>query len=171
LAPEKMAHMNCHRNFCLLLLGTVLSFSAGCFSAKPLVPNTDAASAGGQIYLGALALTSSAFGQINLKPNSCSSGGRQFFFGADFEDDRAGAVLRLVIDPLEGPAVRVFSTTKPFSQSVIFRRSDCPVFDFSLDSTGWQINHIKDFRVTLKIECANKDGESLKGTASASHCH
>jgi len=65
--------------------------------------------------------------------------------------------------------VRVFSTEAPFDRSVVFRRSDCAVFHFSLDSTGWRVNDVEDYRVTLQLDCS-RPGERVSGSASSSHC-
>ena len=84
---------------------------------------------------------------------------------------QAGKVVRLGVDPLEGPAARVFASAAPFGETAIFRRSECRVFHFSLDTTGWRIDHIQDYRLSLELDCANQAGDSLAGKASASHCH
>jgi hypothetical protein len=120
--------------------------------------------------LGTFALSSDSLGHVSLAPASCSAGDRQFFLGADFEDDKNGFVLRLVIDPLYGPAVRVFSQTNPFEEARVFRRGDCRVFQFSLDSTAWRINRVQDYRVSLDLDCA-RGGDAITGHVSAEHCH
>ncbi len=163
--------MKYRRGLCLLLLGCVLITSAGCFSARPLGTNPDTALPNSQVSLGALAIIFGSFGQINLIPSSCSSGGRQFFLGADFRDSKTVAVLKLVVDPFEGPAIRIFSSSEPFGQSIVFRRANCPVFDFTIESTVLLINDIEDLRISLQLDCITKDGNSLKGTISVTHCH
>ena len=60
--------------------------------------------------------------------------------------------MRLVVDPLGDAAVRVFSAAAPFERSVVFRRGECGVFHFSLDSTGWSINDVDDYAVTLQLD-------------------
>jgi hypothetical protein len=151
-----------HRKiFVLLCLSPLLS---GCLSTKPVLPVSD------QQALGSFTVSSPSLSQTMLAPSSCAAGDRQFFLGADFEDKGSGLVLRLVVDPLEGPAVRVFTSAAPFDNSIVFRRSECKVFHFSLDTTGWRINRIYDYRITLQIDCA-RNGESIQGNASATHCH
>ena len=121
--------------------------------------------------LGSLKLSSVALGQLTLSPTSCTAGGRELFLGADFADDAAGIVTRLVVDPLDGPAVRVFAGATPFEKSIVFRRSDCRAFHFSLESTGWRINRIDDYRVTLDLDCSGQGRDSIEGKVSATHCH
>ncbi|HNX50282.1 MAG TPA: hypothetical protein PLS53_16510 [Thermoanaerobaculaceae bacterium] len=149
----------------LPLVGTVLL--TGCFSSRPI--GGPEASAGNPSPLGSFTVSSRVLGDQVLTPSSCRAGDRQLFLGADFAGSTSPLVLRLVVDPLDGPAVRVFSTDAQFDKTVVFRRSDCQVFHFSLDSTGWRINDVYDYRVTLQLDCS-REGESIKGEASATHC-
>lgn len=153
---------------CLALLAGALS-CGGCFSARPvdLAPG----STGEPQALGSFAVASDRLGHPAIVPTTCTAGDRQFFLGADFEDAKTGMIVRLVVDPLEGPAVRVFAGATPFGEAVIFRRSECRVFHFSLDATGWRIDHIQDYRLSLELDCSNPAGDSLVGKASATHCH
>ena len=140
---------------------------AGCFSSKPI--GGPGASNGSSPTLGTFAVTSQVLGDHVLTPSACTAGDRQLFLGADFATPSSPLVVRLVVDPLDGPAVRVFSTDAQFDRTVVFRRSDCQVFHFSLDSTGWRVNDVTDYRVTLQLDCT-RDAESIKGEASATHC-
>lgn len=121
--------------------------------------------------LGAFTVSSDRLGHLTVSPSSCTAGDRQFFLGGDFEDEKSGIVVRLVVDPLDGPAARVFATATPFEKTAVFRRPECRVFHFSLDTTGWRINRIQDYRLTLDLDCSNKEGDSITGKASAAHCH
>lgn len=147
----------------VVLLGSCLLLAA-CFSGRPVGGPT-----GGSPPLGSFAVTSQALGEHTLVPSGCTAGDRQVFLGADFSDATGPLVVRLVVDPLDGPAVRVFSTDAQFDETVVFRRSDCQVFHFSLERTGWRINDVTDYRVTLQLDCS-RPGESLKGSASSTHC-
>ena len=59
----------------------------------------------------------------------------------------------------------------PFEKTTVFRRPECRVFHFSLDATGWRINRVQDYRLTLELDCSNTNGDSLIGKASVTHCH
>jgi hypothetical protein len=137
---------------------------SGCLSSTP-VP--EIASGAG---LGSFAVASQTVGDHTLVPTACTSGDRQFFLGGDFKTAGSDLVVRLVVDPLGAPAVRVFSTEAEFDKSVVFKRADCSVFHFSLDTTGWRVNDVYDYQLTLQLDCS-KPGESLRGTASTTHCH
>ena len=121
--------------------------------------------------LGSFTVSSDRLGHLTVSPSSCTAGDRQFFLGGDFEDEKSGIVARLVVDPLEGPAVRVFATAAPFEKTAVFRSPECRVFHFSLDATGWRINRIRDYRLSLDLDCSNKEGDTLTGKVSAAHCH
>lgn len=157
MLKERLAH--------LLVLGTI-PLLMSCLSSRPLgnVPSSESQG------LASFSVSSQVFGVQSFTPTVCTGGDRQFFLGSDLSDPNSSLVLRLVVDPLEGPAVRLFSSQAPYDKSVVFRRSDCRVFHFSLDSTGWRVNDINDYRLTLQIEC-DRQGESIAGSASSSHCH
>jgi len=143
----------------------------GCFSSRPIASGTPGDSAGQPPGLGSVRLSSEVLGRVAISPAQCTSGAREQFLGADLSDPTSGLVIRLVVDPLDGPAVRVFSASDPFERSVVFRRPECRVFHFSLDSTAWRINDIQDYQVSLDLDCVGETGDTLEGKASASHCH
>ncbi len=152
----------------LIVIPCVLSFG-GCFSARPI--DSASGSAGEPQMLGSFALASERLGRVTVAPTTCTAGDRQFFLGGDLEDEKAGVIVRLVVDPLDGPAARVFASAAPFEKAAVFRRPECRVFHFSLDTTGWRINRIQDYRLTLELDCSNTDGDSIIGKASVTHCH
>lgn len=142
--------------------------AAACFPLKPAPVGgaSDAATA----TLGTIHVSSPRIGEATIVPTGCTSGARQYFLGGDFIDAKSGMAVRLAVDPIGSPAIKVFPLSDPFNKSVTFRREECSVFHFSLDSTGWRVNHIDDYRITLNVDCA-RDGESVRGTASTTHCY
>ncbi len=139
-----------------------------CFSLAPAP--VSAADGAASAALGEIQVSSPGLGNVTVVPTDCASGARQYFLGGDFVDGRSGMTVRLAIDPIGSPAIRVFSQSAPFDKSVAFRREECSVFHFSLDSTGWRVNHVDDYRITLNVDCARGD-ESVRGTASTVHCN
>jgi hypothetical protein len=137
---------------------------ASCLTSAPV----DEGSAGRP--LGSFSVSSPRFGTQTLAPSVCTAGDRQFFLGADLASPDSHLVLRLVVDPLDGPAVRLFAAQAPFDRTVVFRRADCRVFHFSLDTTGWRVNDVVDYRFTVELDCT-RQGETLAGRASSTHCH
>ncbi len=164
--PERDCVLRIARAGALPLGWTVLL--AGCLSGGPV--GGGPGQSGQPVALGSFAVTSATLGDATLAPTSCTAGDRQLFLGADFASESNGLVLRLVVDPIEGPAVRLYAAGEPFDRSVVFHRSECGIFHFSLDSTGWRVNDVNDYRLTLELDCS-RPGESLKGSASTTHCH
>lgn len=154
------------------LLSAAVVVSTGCFSfpAMPLpgIAATEAAPPG---VLGSFTVSSPLLGNVTVAPTACSGGDLQQFLGGDFSDPASGVVVRLVVDPLEGPAARAFDAADPFRKSVVLRRSDCAVFHFSLEHTGLTINEVRDYRLSLELDCALADGTTVHGNASTTHCH
>jgi hypothetical protein len=120
--------------------------------------------------LGSLVIAGPTLGQQTVAPTSCAAGERQVFLGVDLLDEGAAIVTRLVVDPATGPVVRVFKAASPFDATVLFHRSECRVFHFSLDSTGWRIDHIDELRMSLELDCQLSSGDSIVGRASAPGC-
>jgi hypothetical protein len=151
------------RAITLLALSPMLA----CLAARP-VEGERAGTEGAP--LGAFTIASQTFGDLILTATECAAGDRQSFLGADLTRPGAPVVLRLVVDPLEGPAVRLYAAQAMFDRSVVFRRSECRTFHFSIERTGWRVNDVEDIRLTLELDCA-RDGESVRGAASSTHCH
>ena len=117
--------------------------------------------------LGSFVISGPTLGRQTLAPTSCAAGERQVFLGVDLLDEAAGIVTRLVVDPATGPVVRVFKASARSSERP---RSECRVFHFSLDSTGWRIDHIDELRMSLELDCQLSSGDSIDGTASDPGC-
>jgi hypothetical protein len=122
------------------------------------------------VPLGSFTLLGPTFGQQALVPTACVSGEPQFFLGFDLRDDRAGLVTRLVVDPVTGPIARLFSASAPFEKTVLFNRSDCRVFRFSLNSTGWRVDRVDQLNVSVELDCHLPSGESIVGKAADPGC-
>jgi hypothetical protein len=148
------------------VLCTLLILSACSTSSSPRAASDRAAVA----PLGTFSLSGPTFGQQTLLPTRCSVGERQLFLGFDLHDEKAGIVARLVVDPVTGPVVRVFKASAPFDQTVLFHRSECRTFHFSLDSTGWRINRIQQLGVSLELDCQLPSGDSIVGKAKDPGC-
>jgi hypothetical protein len=120
--------------------------------------------------LGSFSLAGPTFGSRTLLPHGCSTGQRELFLGFDLRDEKAGTVVRLVVDPANGPVVRVFEAAAPFDKAVLFRRSECRVFQFSVDSTGWRINRIDQLQISLELDCELPSGDRIAGKARDPGC-
>ena len=154
--------------FSRLLVLVGMALTTACMTSQPIAGAGETPKEGAP--LGAFTVDSRVLGSSTLAPTICSAGDRQSFLGADLLTPGSPVVLRLVVDPLDGPALRLYSSEAQFDKTVVFRRADCAIFHFSLDSTGWRINDYEDYRLTLELDCS-RDGESVKGAASSTHCH
>ncbi len=152
------------RSIVTLLAASALS-TVGCLSARSFGLDDE-----GDGPLGRFDLRSEMLGTTELLPGACTSGERQMFLGFDLSDGARRKTVRLVVDPLGEPAVRVFDAEAPFGKSHVFRRGDCKTFSFSLHPTGWKINHVRDYRVSLTLDCGAPEA-AVAGNASATHCH
>jgi hypothetical protein len=120
--------------------------------------------------LGSFVIAGPTLGPRTVAPTSCAAGEHQMFLGVDLVDEHARIVTRLIVDPATGPLVRAFQAASPFDATVLFQRSECRVFHFSLDSTGWRIDHVDELRMSLELDCQLPSGDSIVGTASAPGC-
>lgn len=120
--------------------------------------------------LGSVTLASHTAGNVTFAPNHCSAGDIEQFLGGDFSDKEAGMILRLVIDPLYGPALRAFSMKEPNDRTVVFRRPDCRTFKLRIEQTGLTVNEVDEYRIAIDFDCANGDGDTLKGSVASDSC-
>ena len=148
----------------IALLGCIAAL-AGCITAGP--PGERPPSVGGT-----LALSGPTFGPQTLGASEFRSGERELFLGADFSGAVGSPLIaRLAVDPLSGPGVRIFRTSEPFATALLLRRSDCSVFHFSLERTGWRINDIYALRVSLELSCSLPSGDTVQGSLTAASCY
>ncbi len=140
---------------------------SSCLAGRPV--GGDGGAAGGTT-LGSFEVASPTLGERTLAPTECAAGDLQFFLGADLTAPGAPVAVRLAVDPLEGAGVRAYATDAPLANAVVFRQSECAVFHFTLDSTGWRVNHVNDYRLTLEVDCS-RPGARIRGRASSTHCH
>lgn len=139
-----------------------LALSAGCASVPGAI-------VGAAKVDGSLAVSGPTFGDLQLPVDQCASGEHQVFLGGDFSG-QGPVVVRLAIDPLSGPGVRVYDSTAPFGRSFVVRQSECGHFHFSLARSGWQINDVWVLNLTLDIDCSTPEGDAIRGTIASASC-
>ena len=152
--------MHSQRPFLVLLFG--LAFGAGCVSMP-------GAKTGDASVNGELAVAGPTFGETQLRVEQCASGEHQVFLGADFTG-ASPIVVRLAIDPLTGPGVRVYDSAQPFGKAFVVRQSECDHFHFSLERSNWRINDIWVLHLTLDIDCSTPSGDAIRGTIASASC-
>jgi hypothetical protein len=167
LLEEEACAVN--RTLWLSLLLTVAV--AGCATGA----NAPAAAAGGgptpSEATNAVAFSGPTLGSGELKTNQCVSGGRMSFRGADVADQNTKEVLvlRFVIDPIDGPVVRLFRDSES-GPSLVLRKSDCSTFDYTLEGTGSVVNLVEEVQFSLNLDCRGPKGDHVVGNVDIPAC-
>lgn len=120
---------------------------------------------------GEILLRAAAGEPHSWKPDSCLTGEREQFFGFVLGASGSPLVLRAVLDPLDGPGLRLTGLEGTSPQGIVIRQTDCRTLDLSVQPTGWSVNDFRDVSGTLEVSCTLDDGVSLEGRVEASHCH
>jgi hypothetical protein len=119
---------------------------------------------------GQIEIRSTVLGDFTFTPDGCRSGEHQVFLGADFIDAADGHVLRLAIEPLSGPGIRLFRGEAPFDEAVVLRPADCAQFELSMQRNGWQLNEIHMLEISIALDCDLGEQGQVKGSLSAQYC-
>jgi len=153
---------------CRILPAILALLCAACFPARPIEPVAGASS---DAALGMFRFTSPRGDTQTIEPTSCVAGDRQFFLGGDFADAKSSSIVRLVVEPLQWPAVRVISPSASDQSPIVFKRPECKALRVTFEPTGWRVDDVYDYRITLDVDCTRADGTALVGGASTTHCH
>jgi hypothetical protein len=148
----------------LLLVPLTACFSTGPYGDLPR-SGVDATAP-----LGTFSVSSPALSVESAAPRGCVSGEHELFYGFDFPDLEKKAVLRLVFDPVEGAAIRVFDPADPDRRTAVFRPPSCKSLSYLLAPSGWRVNDYRDFHARLDADCETPEGAKLKVSLSARHC-
>ena len=106
---------------------------------------------------------------VDWRPDACLSGEHEQFFGFILGADGSPVVLRAVIDPLDGPGLRVVGLDG--ADGLVVRPGMCERLDLVVEPTGWRVNDIQDLSGTLDVSCTTADGASVEGSLQVRHCH
>lgn len=100
----------------------------------------------------------------------CRSGDREYFLGVDLADREGQAAVRVLIDPMDGPRLRVALESTGGRKSMVLGPSSCRRLEARIEPTGWRVNRVRDFDGSLEADCA---GEGLEVVAHVrfAHCH
>lgn len=143
--------------------------SPGCFSSATGLAATRATAEPGQ-RLGGFEVSSIGAPPGTIAPATCVAGDHELFLGADLVDPDTHLIVRLAIDPLYGPALRIYDADAPFDRSVLFFRDECTTFGMELGETGTTVNNIVERSLELEVDCENEDGATIRGSASVARC-
>jgi hypothetical protein len=100
----------------------------------------------------------------------CRSGDREYFLGVDLADRGEKAAVRVLIDPMDGPRLRVVLEGTGGRKSMALGPSSCRRLEARIEPTGWRVNRVRDFDGSLEADCT---GEGLEVVAHVrfAHCH
>ena len=122
------------------------------------------------IVAGEIEIRSSGFEPVTWTPAFCQTGEIEQFFGFVLGASDSPVVLRAVLDPLDGPGLRVTGVEGTPPYGFVVRPADCRVLDLRLQPTSWRVNEMRDVNGSLDVSCSFGD-MSLEGSVEVSHCH
>jgi len=147
-----------------IALGFLSLLLGGCMASSPTGRSGDAAPGDG---IGRFEVSSAAVSRGVIVPTRCEAGDHENFLGGDLRDDSLGITVRLVVDPLYGPALRVYDTSAPFERAVLFFEEECERFEMRLDRAGFRVDNASVRDLELEVDCENEDGATIFGRAAA----
>jgi hypothetical protein len=122
--------------------------------------------------------TSSAIEQATLsidgRPyqiDACTSGDLLQFLGVDLADQKAGVVARLVIDPIDGPRLKVVARDGLDDGAAVFTRNQCSQLDADVHPTNWIVNNVRAVSGVVNAECRAPSGRPVSLHVRFTHCH
>ena len=98
----------------------------------------------------------------------CRSGDHAYFLGADLVGASNEPLLRVVIDPLEGPRLRLWALER---DGRVLGPDQCPELRASVRPTGWWVNDVRDVAGEVQARCTLEDGGLLEAHVAFDHCH
>lgn len=149
-----------------LLLVLSLLLLSGCGLSSAL---RDAKDVANPSVVGELAVRAPQGEPVAWKPNACLSGEHEQFFGFILGSNGTPVVLRAVVDPLDGPGLRVVGLTD--TAGMVFRPDMCEKLELVVEPTGWRVNDFQDLSGRLDVRCRTADGRSVEGSVDILHCH
>jgi hypothetical protein len=112
-----------------------------------------------------------SIGDQQFRFDACSSGDLLEFLGVDLVDRQGGAAVRLVIDPSDGPRIRILYGAGGARQRVDLTAARCRQFEANAQPTSWMVNDVRDVSGFVDVECAGDPGPAISLHARFSHCH
>lgn len=104
-------------------------------------------------------------------PDRCSSGDVARFVGFDFLSTHDAGHLRVVLEPIDGPAIRWTYGAGSTQDRTVLRRADCARLDVDAQPTAWEVNDVREFAGHVDLQCDLPDGLHIEGRIAVDHCH
>ena len=103
--------------------------------------------------------------------SACSSGDLEYFLGVDLADQKGGAFVRVLIDPMDGPRLRIVLREGDARETLFLGRDQCRQLEGDVRYTGWEVNTVRDFSGFLDAECRSGEGRAISLHTRFAHCH
>ena len=103
--------------------------------------------------------------------DACRSGDREYFLGVDLASRRSAVSVRLVIDAMEEPRLRVILGEGGAKEGLALGRDQCRQLEAQVRHTGWRINTVRDLSGFIDAECRDDEGQAISLHVRFSHCH
>ena len=109
--------------------------------------------------------------ELHWTPDRCSSGDVALFVGFDFLSTHEEGRLRVVVEPIDGPALRWTPGAATMQNQVVLHRSDCARLDVDVHATDWHVNDVRDFAGYVDLQCDSPGGLRFEGRIAVDHCY
>ncbi len=109
-------------------------------------------------------------GRQSYQIDTCTSGDLLQFLGVDLADQKAGAIARLAMDPIDGPRLKVVVRGAE-EGSAVLARDQCSVLDADVHPTNWVVNTVRAVSGYVNAECRSASGQAISLHARFTHCH
>ena len=101
----------------------------------------------------------------------CYSGDRERFLGVDLLSAEGDLILRVAMDPIEGPRLKLVRRGAEGSSTTLFSAKDCTELEADVRPTHFIVNTIRDVEGEVRARCGGEGGVSLVATVRFAHCH
>jgi len=109
--------------------------------------------------------------ELHWTPDHCSSGDNALFVGFDFLSAHDDGQLRVVLDPIDGAAIRWTYGAGGMQDRIVLHRADCAKLDVDVHPTAWEVNDVREFAGSVDFQCAMPEGLRFEGRVTVDHCH
>jgi hypothetical protein len=110
-------------------------------------------------------------GDVTITPERCASGDRWNFYGVDLVDASGAGGVRLAIDPIAGPRVRVQLPGDEGRSTIVLDEAHCSTYRADVHHNGWTVNDFRSVDGRLELDCASNKGEHVQGVLTFRQCH
>jgi len=108
---------------------------------------------------------------LHWTPDRCTSGDVARFVGFDFLSTHDEGHLRVVLEPIDGPAVRWTQGAGSTQDRIVLHRADCARLDVDVQPTAWEVNDVREFAGYVDLLCDSPGGLRFEGRIVVDHCH